>query len=220
VQALIDPSCEPSPAVSRATSEPAEVCCGQRRVRRTRDAGGSQTNKSRSRPLSLASEPHEDGVRFPPATRCCRRGVPRSRRLCARACVSECMSVCIRAACAHVSARFCVDAPVCACVSVSVSSGVCECVHACHPMPHEPANPHAKRTTAAALLRWPSAPTAASPHGICRGAHRSMGHRMLPCTPAVAPSHHGSYPMSWPHTFSRHASYAPLAPIARCSSAT
>jgi hypothetical protein len=139
---------------------------------------------------------------------------------CASACVFVCMRVCVRAACARVSARFCVDAPVCARARVSVPAGVCLCVHACHPMPHEPANPHAKRTTAAALLRWPSAPTAASPHGICRGEHRSMGHQTLPCTPAVAPSHHGSYPMSWPDTFSRHASYAPLAPIARCSSAT
>jgi hypothetical protein len=143
VHALIDPSCEPSPAVSRATSESAEVCCGQRRVRRTRDAGATQTNKSRSRPLSLASEWHEDGVRFPPAMRCCRRAVPRSRRM--RACAG--VLVCVRL-CVGVHARLhscCVGACVCevlrgcSCVCaharVSVPAGVCLCVHgtACVP---------------------------------------------------------------------------------------
>jgi hypothetical protein len=206
------PSHAPHPSPQRSVAGNVECVAHEMQAPRKPTRAGVGRSPSRPNRTTTAS-----GFRQ-------RRAAVAEQCLAVDACVHALVCLCACAFAFVLRARMCLRGSVwmrlCARARVSVSSGVCECVHACHPMPHEPANPHAKRTTAAALLRWPSAPTAASPHGICRGAHRSMGHRTLPCTPAAAPSHHGSYPMSWPHTFSSHASYAPLAPIARYSSAT
>ncbi len=177
------------PAVSRATSESAEVCCGQRRVRRTRDAGGSQTNKSRSRPLSLTSEPHEartDGFhqrRAAVAEECLAvcACVHAPVCLCTCAGVFVCMSVCIRAACVCVSARFCVDAPVCA------RARVCACrrvpVRACVP----PDASRARQPACAAHDRRCAASMAVGSNG--RISARDMPRRALVDGPSDAPVH-------------------------------
>jgi hypothetical protein len=143
--------------------------CGQRRVRHTRDAGGTQTNKSRNRPRSLASKWHEDGACFrqPRADAAEERLAVYTRVhalvcLCARACVFVCMHLCVRAACV----RECVCVFLCGCAGVRVCACPClpPCARACMLATHFLTSPptcmrnarglggERTRTAAAALL--------------------------------------------------------------------
>jgi hypothetical protein len=176
-------------------------------------------HRDESRPLSLASERHEDGVRFPPHALMSPRRASQSAHVCMRRCACAHALVCLCACafalvlracvCLRGSAwmLLCVRASACLCHPACASA----CMHATRCLTSPPTRMRSARslrfehvrTTAAALLRWPYAPTAASAHGICRGAHRSMGHPKLPCTPAVAASMGGS--MACLHTFSSRA---------------
>ena len=93
--------------------------CGQRRVRHTRNAGGTQTNKRRNRPRSLASKWHEDGACFrQPRADAAEECLAVYTCVHALVCLCACTCAFVLPACVSVSACFCVDAPACVCARV------------------------------------------------------------------------------------------------------